>query len=183
MANVTEAPAPVFPETRTQTMEYVTGPSEGTVINGVAAPKKKRNRLNLDSLFVLILTVVIVFALMVTSFIASFTAIIDVAKYTGLPTDWLWVFPVFIDMAILAYTLSLFIFTHRGESRWRTLLGLFGFALLSIAANVAHTVSFWDGNVANYQAWIGIILTASAPVAVLLASEEIGRLAFSAEDE
>ena len=171
MANLIDAPTPVL----------IDSPSAGTVLNGVPVKKKKATRLNLDALGVLVFTVAVVFTLMIASFIASFASIYEVAVYTGLPAEWLWVFPVFIDLAILAYTLSLFIFKHRKESTWRTLLGLFGFALLSIAANVSHTLAFWDGNITSYQAWIGVILTAAAPIAVLLASEEIGRLAFSPE--
>jgi len=146
----------------------------------VSPVRKKSTRLNLDSTWVLVFTVSIVFGLMLASFTASFVAIYEVAEFTGIG-ELRWVFPVFIDAAILAYTLSLFIFKHRGESTWRTLLGLFGFALLSVAANVVHTISYWEGDISSYQSWIGIVLTAAAPIAVLLASEEIARLAFEPE--
>lgn len=152
------------------------------VVEVHAPAKKKSPRLNLDSVPVLVFTVVVVFAIMTASFMASFVAIIDVAAHTGIPKEFLWLFPTFIDLAILGYTLSLFNFKRRGEPTGKTLAGLLGFAALSIAANVVHTVDYWGGDVSSYQAWIGIILTASAPIAVLLASEEIGRLAFEPAD-
>jgi hypothetical protein len=117
--------------------------------------------------------------LMVSSFTVSFAGIYTVSAFTGLPAFLQWVPALFIDAAILAYTIALIIFKSRGNSTWRTLLGLGGFAALSVAANVAHTVAYWDGNLGDYRAWIGVVITAAAPIAVLLASEEIGRLAFA----
>jgi hypothetical protein len=86
---------------------------------------------------------------------------------------------LFIDAAILAYTISLVVFKARGESTWRTMLGLIVFAGMSVVANITHTVAFWDGSFLDYRAWMGVAITASAPIAVVLASEEITRLAFA----
>lgn len=150
------------------------------------APKKKRpksRRLNIDAIGVLIFTVVIVFSLMAASFAASAVAIYEVSVHTGIGAEWRWVFPVFIDLAIFAYTISLFIFKRRGESTIRTILGLLLFSLISIGANIAHTVDYWNGDIASFQAWVGIVLAAAAPIGVLLASEEIARLAFTAPDD
>lgn len=165
---------PVVEETPTESVE--------TVVEYVPV-KAKTKRLNIDSIFVLVLAVSIVFLLMTASFIASFAAIYDIAEYTGTPVELRWVFPVYIDLAILGYTIALFIFKRRGTGTARTIAGLIGFALLSVAANVGHTLVYWDGDLSDFRAWIGVALTASAPIAVLLASEEIARLAFSAPDE
>jgi len=136
------------------------------------------SRINPDSRGMLYLAVGLVFVLMGSSFAVSFSGIYDVSEFTGLPV-WLQFMPaLFIDAAILAYTISLFVFKARGESTWRTMAGLMGFALLSVLANIAHTLNFWEGDLADYRAWIGVAITASAPIAVLLASEEIARLAF-----
>jgi hypothetical protein len=54
-----------------------------------------------------------------------------------------------------------------------------GFASISVIANVSHTLSYWDGALLDYRAWVGVAITASAPIAVLLAAEEIARLAFA----
>lgn len=142
--------------------------------------KKSRKgvRLNPDAVPVLATAVSLVSLLMVTSFAVSFTGIYEVSAWTGLPGFLQWLPALFIDAAILAYTISLIVFKARGESVWRTLAGLTGFATVSVIANVAHTFSFWDGNLTDFRAWVGVLVTASAPVAVLLASEEITRLAF-----
>lgn len=142
-----------------------------------------RNRINPDARWMLFFAIGLVGLLMVSSFMTSFSGIYSIAAYTGLPSYLYWLPALFIDAAILAYTVSLFIFKARGESTWKTISALAGFASLSIAANIAHTVSFWDGDLSDYRAWIGVAITAAAPIAVLLASEEIARLAFESPEK
>lgn len=143
--------------------------------------KAKSKRIDPDALPVLYTAVALVSLLMVTSFIVSFSGIYEVSAWTGLPVFLQWLPALFIDAAILAYTISLVVFKARGESTWKTLLGLTGFAAVSVIANIAHTLSFWNGSFADYRAWVGVTITALAPIAVLLASEEITRLAFAKE--
>jgi hypothetical protein len=138
-------------------------------------------RINPDSRGTLWIALILVFLLMLSSFIVSFSGIWDISQYTGLPAVLQWVPAVFIDAAILAYTISLFVFKARGEGTWRTVLWLFAFAGISVAANVAHTLDYLSTvgvGVGDYRLWIGVAITASAPIAVLAASEEISRLAF-----
>jgi hypothetical protein len=138
-------------------------------------------RINPDSRGTLWIAVVLVFILMVSSFTVSFSGIWEISQYTGLPVFLQWVPALFIDAAILAYTISLFVFKARGESTWRTVLWLFAFAAVSVAANVAHTLDYLSETgvgAGDYRLWIGVAITASAPIAVLAASEEISRLAF-----
>jgi hypothetical protein len=147
-------------------------------------PKKKSriktvgSRINPDATPVLLTAIALVSILMISSFIVSFSGIYTVSAWTGLPPFLQWLPALFIDAAILAYTISLVVFKARGESTWRTFLGLTAFAMMSVVANVAHTLAFWDGELTDFRGWIGVAITASAPIAVLLASEEITRLAF-----
>ena len=108
----------------------------------VVAKVKKSNRINPDSLPVLYTAIALVSLLMITSFTVSFSGIYEVSAWTGLPVFLQWLPALFIDAAILAYTISLVVFKARGESTWRTLAGLTGFAAMSVVANVAHTLSF-----------------------------------------
>ena len=144
-------------------------------------PKKKSKRINPDAIPVLYTAVALVTILMASSFVVSFSGIYEVSAWTGLPTVLQWLPAFFIDAAILAYTISLVVFKARGESTWRTLSGLTGFAAMSVVANIAHTLNHWNGAITDYRGWIGIAITAAAPIAVLLASEEITRLAFEKE--
>ena len=138
----------------------------------------KRKRINPDAIPVLATATGLVSLLMVSSFAVSFSGLYQVSAWTGIPEYIQWLPAFFIDAAILAYTISLIVFKARGESVWRTLTGLVAFALISVIANVSHTVSYWGGSLTDFRAWIGVLITASAPIAVLLASEEITRLAF-----
>lgn len=147
-------------------------------------PVRKAARINPDSRGTLWVALILVFMLMLSSFIVSFSGIWDISQYTGLPVALQWVPAVFIDAAILAYTISLFVFKARGESTWRTVAWLFAFAGISVAANIAHTLDYLSETgigAGDYRLWIGVAITASAPIAVLAASEEISRLAFQTE--
>jgi hypothetical protein len=149
----------------------------------VKMPKPKSARINPDSIPVLATAVALVGLLMVSSFIVSFSGLYDASEWTGLPENFRWLPALFIDAAILAYTIALIVFKARGESVWRTVLALVGFASISVIANVAHTLSYWDGNLVDFRAWVGVAITASAPIAVLLAAEEISRLAFQKRED
>jgi hypothetical protein len=148
-------------------------------------PSRKAARINPDSRGTLWVALILVFMLMLSSFVVSFSGIWDISQYTGLPIVLQWVPAVFIDAAILAYTISLFVFKARGESTWRTVAWLFAFAGISVAANIAHTLDYLSEagiGAGDYRLWIGVAITASAPIAVLAASEEISRLAFKKVD-
>jgi hypothetical protein len=179
-----------FPETivgeevypaRLQDGETIITDEQATAYRNLIEPKKNSKRINPDSLPVLYTAVALVSVLMISSFVVSFSGIYEVSAWTGLPQVIQWLPALFIDAAILAYTISLVVFKARGESTWRTLVGLTGFALMSVMANVAHTLSYWNGSITDYRGWIGVAITAAAPIAVLLASEEITRLAFEKE--
>jgi hypothetical protein len=145
----------------------------------VKNPKEEYARINPDSVPVLATAVSLVGVLMISSFVVSFSGLYEASEWTGLPEYFRWLPALFIDAAILAYTIALIVFKARGESVWRTVLGLVGFATISVIANISHTLAYWDGSLVDYRAWIGVAITASAPIAVLLAAEEIARLAFA----
>jgi len=137
------------------------------------------NRINPDSRPVLLLAVSLVLILMVSSFVVSFFGIWGIsADTTNIPQPITWIPALFLDAAILAYTISYFVFQSRGEPIWRTRMALWAFALLSVAANVAHTIQIFTPQTTLINAVVGIGITASAPIAVVLASEEVARLAF-----
>ncbi|MHA7170046.1 DUF2637 domain-containing protein [Arthrobacter bambusae] len=132
------------------------------------------DRINPDSLGALWLTVGLVGFLAVASFMVSFTGLHEVAAWAGLPA-WLgWAVPMFIDVAILAYTLAVLIHRHRGEKTWASWLSLAGFTLFSVIANAAHALSIPHPDAG--QQIIGAATAAMAPVAVFAATEQLGRL-------
>lgn len=164
-------------DTMTQIDAFAIPTQAEAQIEAQAIPTR-RARLNPDAIPVLAIAVGMVSVLMIASFVVSFSGIYEVSAWTGIPKSIQWLPALFIDAAILAYTISLVVFKARGESLWRTLLGLSAFAGISVIANISHTLAFWDGSFTDFRAWIGVLITGAAPIAVLLASEEITRLAF-----
>lgn len=170
------------PEKREEIMTMIQPPAPPAPQIQVAQ-KKKSARINPDAIPVLATAVALVTILMVSSFAVSFSGIYSVSEWTGIPKFLQWLPALFIDAAILAYTISLVVFKARRESTWRTLVGLSAFAAISVIANISHTLSYWNGSLLDFRAWVGVLITASAPIAVLLASEEITRLAFEGDAE
>lgn len=137
-------------------------------------PERRTERINPDSMVTLWLTVGLVGFLAVASFMVSFTGLHEVAAWAGLP-EWLrWAVPVFIDVAILAYTLAVLIHRHRGERTWASWLSLAGFTVFSMVANGAHALSIPHPDAG--QQIIGAAVASLAPLAVFAATEQLGRL-------
>lgn len=136
--------------------------------------ERRTERINPDSMVTLWLTVGLVGFLAVASFMVSFTGLHEVAAWAGLP-EWLrWAVPVFIDVAILAYTLAVLIHRHRGERTWASWLSLAGFTVFSMVANGAHALSIPHPDMG--QQIIGAAVASLAPLAVFAATEQLGRL-------
>lgn len=133
------------------------------------------DRINPDSIVTLWLTVGLVCFLAVASFMVSFTGLHEVAEWAGLPLWLRWAVPVFIDVAILAYTMAVLIHRHRGERTWASWVSLAGFTLFSMIANGAHALSIPHPD--EVQRVIGAAVASMAPVAVFAATEQLGRLA------
>lgn len=134
-------------------------------------------RINPDSRGTLWATVILIVILGITSFTVSFFGLHDVAAWVGLPVWLRWAVPVFIDIAILAYSLAAVIHRSRGEMVWPTWVTLGVFTSASVVANGAHALAKGEGETA-VQSWIGAGIAAMAPVAVFAATEQISRLAF-----
>jgi hypothetical protein len=138
-------------------------------------------RINPDSMVTLWLTVGLVGFLAVASFMVSFTGLHEVAAWAGLPFWLRWAVPVFIDVAILAYTMAVLIHRHRGEKTWASWISLAGFTLFSMIANGAHALSIPHPN--ETQQIIGAAIASMAPVAVFAATEQLGRLVIRRPEE
>jgi Protein of unknown function (DUF2637) len=146
-----------------------------------ARADRKTERINPDSMVTLWLTVGLVCFLAVASFMVSFTGLHEVAAWAGLPVWLRWAVPVFIDVAILAYTMAVLIHRHRGERTWASWISLAGFTLFSMIANGAHALSIPHPN--EVQQIIGAAVASMAPVAVFAATEQLGRLVIRRPEE
>lgn len=141
-----------------------------------------RTRINPDSRKMLWFTIVLVGLLGFTSFVVSFNGLHDVAAWVGLPWWLRWAVPVFIDIAILAYSMAAVIHRARNEPVALTWLTLGVFTSVSVVANAAHALAVGEGSTV-VQSWIGAAIASAAPLSVFAATEELSRLAFGIESE
>lgn len=149
------------------------------------ALRKRTAQINPDRFGVGIATISLVAIVMLSSMVFSYVAIAEAAVWTHAPYGMHWLAPIFIDGAIITYTVALAVFEARREPRKtlvRTRLVLWGFALLSVAINFAHAASGWEWSFQIVEAWFGYLIAVSAPIAALLSAEAMVRLTFRRRD-
>ena len=138
-------------------------------------------RVSPDRFWVAILAIVLVTVIMIASFVFSYVAIMDSGRWAG-AVGWVQALaPLFIDGAIVTYTLALAIYESRGEDRKvrrRTRRRLWAYTLASVVLNAAHAAAFWDWDFSRMEAWFGVLIAVLAPLAALGAAEEVMHLAF-----
>lgn len=142
---------------------------------------KRTAQISPDRLTVGFFAILLVIIVMASSMVFSYVGIAEAAAWTGVPFGIHVIAPIFIDGAIITYTVSLTIFEWRREDRRmirHTKRVLRGFTALSVVLNFAHTASYWRWDFTAYEAWFGTLISISAPVAALLSAEEVVRLAF-----
>lgn len=135
-------------------------------------------RISPDRPWVGVAATLLVLIVMLASMVFSFAALSSAASWTHNQS---WTFPlaaVFLDGAILVFSMSLVVFRWRGQDSTRTLAILIGFTTLSCAINIVHAGSGWEWNLTLVEAWGGMVIAGSAPIAALLSAEEVTRLAF-----
>lgn len=144
--------------------------------NVVAPEPGSSKRINPDSHQVLWLAVALVAFVGCISFMVSFSGLVAVAEWAGLPITMRWTVPIFIDTAILVYSIAVLIHRSRGESTWASWVSLTAFTLVSVLANVGHVLLIADPVDSGFKTWIGAIVAGMAPIGVFAATEELGRL-------
>lgn len=144
------------------------------------APKRTA-QISPDRFGVGMATIALVMVIMIASFIFSYVAIAEAGQWTHVPYGMHWLAPVFIDGAILTYTVSLAVLASRAAPRRKirqTRAILWSFTGLSVAINFAHAASGWGWDFGVLEAWFGCMIAVSAPVAALVSAEEVVHLAF-----
>lgn len=138
-------------------------------------------RISPDRFFIGAGAITLVSIIMLASYVFSYTALRAAAVWSGVPEWATYLAPVFLDGALLTYSVSRAVFKWRGEHRdaHRTLWFLLFFTGISVAINAAHAASEWGWNFTAYETWFGVLIGVSAPIAALISAEEVVRLSFS----
>ncbi len=133
------------------------------------------SRIDPDTRPVVLATVALVALLGGVSFAVSFAGLVAVAAWAELPASMHWAVPVFVDGALLAYTLAILVQRARGERTAFSWTALVGFTLVSVAANAAHVIG--TGDPGDWRTLVGAGMAALAPLGVLAATHTVADLA------
>jgi hypothetical protein len=122
----------------------------------------------------------------VSSAIVSFNGITSVALFVGLSQDWMaGLFFFFIELMYLLYLVAYLVLGSRvdedgtPEKTNGALWGMIAFGGIAVLANAFHTLDFWDFEWLSPQMWAGLVLSISAPIAIIAASKMASRVVFA----
>jgi hypothetical protein len=122
----------------------------------------------------------------ISSAIVSFNGITAVAEFVGLSQPWMGgLFFFFIELMYLLYLIAYLVLGSRvdedgtPEKTRGALWGMIAFGGIAVLANAFHTLDFWEFDWFSPQMWAGIVLSVSAPIAIISASKMASRVVFA----
>jgi hypothetical protein len=142
---------------------------------------KRAPKIQVDQVFTLNAWLIGVTIAFISSAIVSFNGITSVAVFVGLSVDWMaYLFFFFIELMYLLFLVAYLILESREEEDSRgALTGMIFFAAIAVLANGFHTFDYWEWAFAEPRAWAGVILSVSAPIAIISASKMASRVIFA----
>lgn len=159
--------------------------SEPTIVDGHVSPEvevlinkrlqdgyKRARRFHADTPFVLGLLLFLVALLAAASFYVSFSGLYAAAAWAVGPNPPLqFAVPIMLDVAIVAFTLSLFVERERGDKvRW-TWFAIAIFALASATANILHTLEVSTA-INMGQLIVGAVISGGAPILLAFSTDK-----------
>ena len=147
---------------------------------------KRAPKLQIDQRLVLWSWVVGIGVAFIYSANLSFNAITSVAFFVGLSQDWMaGLFFFFIELMYLLYLIAYLVLGSRvdedgtPEKTRGALWGMIAFGGIAVLANAFHTLDFWEFDWLSPQMWAGVVLSISAPIAIISASKMASRVVFA----
>jgi hypothetical protein len=151
-----------------------------------AQEKKRAPKVQIDQKIVLWSWIVGIGIAFIASAIVSFNGITSVAYFVGLSADWMAsLFFFFIELMYLLFLIAYLVLASRvdeegkDERTWGAILGMITFGGIAVLANGFHTFDYWEWNWYEPRMWAGIILSISAPIAIISASKMASRVVFA----
>lgn len=117
-----------------------------------------------------------------TAGIISYATTVAVAGWMRLPWSPLdWIVPGMIEALVIFSSIDYIIARSRGQSGRAPLWAMIGFSAINVLGNGAHTVSEWgsDFSPSNWQALIGVVLSAASAFVVVYLSKRLTKLVFA----
>jgi hypothetical protein len=147
---------------------------------------KRAPKLQIDQRLVLWSWVIGIGVAFISSAIVSFNGITSVAFFVGLSQDWMaGLFFFFIELMYLLYLIAYLVLGSRidedgtPEKTTGALWGMIAFGGIAVLANAFHTLDYWNFNWLSPQMWAGVVLSISAPIAIISASKMASRVVFA----
>jgi hypothetical protein len=147
---------------------------------------KRAPKVQIDQKLVLWAWIVGISVAFISSAIVSFNGITSVALFVGLSQDWMaGLFFFFIELMYLLYLIAYLVLGSRidedgtPEKTNGALWGMIAFGGIAVIANAFHTLDFWNFDWLSPQMWAGVILSVSAPIAIIAASKMASRVVFA----
>jgi len=142
---------------------------------------KRAPRIQVDQVITLNSWLIGVLVAFVASAVVSFNGITSVAAFVGLSAAWMaYLFFFFIELMYLLFLVAYLLLESRDNEDSRgALAGMIFFAAVAVLANAFHTFDYWDWAFTEPQAWAGVVLSVSAPIAIISASKMASRVIFA----
>jgi len=151
-----------------------------------AQEKKRAKKIQIDQSVVLWSWLIGIGIAFIASAIVSFNGINAVAVFVGLSAAWMSsLFFFFIEIMYLLFLIAYLILASRLDNNGKpektmgALSGMIAFGGIAVLANAFHTFDFWNWAWAEPRMWAGIVLSISAPIAIISASKMASRVVFA----
>lgn len=144
---------------------------------------KRARRFYADTPLVLGILLALIAMQAVSTFSVSFSGLYAAAAWAVGPIPWLQVaVPFMLDMAIVAFTLALFVERERGHSVKGTWAAIAVFAVVSAVANILHTLTVSTAKTLP-ELIVGAVISGGAPLLLAFATDKIAVKVFAGHNE
>jgi hypothetical protein len=185
MDNVT-MPEPAQKRKRSVTQDVRTNVKNSKALMYEKQESRRAPKVQIDQKLVLWAWILGIGVAFVSSAIVSFNGITSVATFVGLSQEWMaGLFFFFIELMYLLYLVAYLVLGSRvdeegaPEKTRGALWGMIAFGGIAVLANAFHTLDFWEYAWTSPQMWAGIVLSVSAPIAIISASKMASRVVFA----
>jgi uncharacterized membrane protein SirB2 len=143
---------------------------------------KRATRMMADTPPVLWALLILSSIALLTSFVFSYFALVEVAVWMRPPQEWLTLLvPGFIELVIVLSALDYVVARSRGESGRTPFWMMIAMSAVAVIGNAAHTFYEWlaEFDAVPWEGWLGVALSAIVPLIVVYISKRITSTVFS----
>ena len=151
-----------------------------------AQESKRAAKVQVDQNIVLWTWIVGIGIAFLASAIVSFNGITSVAVFVGLSYAWMAsLFFFFVELMYLLFLVAYLVLASRIDEDGEperingALWGMISFGGIAVLANAFHTLDYWEWIWIEPRMWAGLVLSVSAPIAIISASKMASRVVFA----